>query len=77
MVGVNEASSNSKSVILLARKNTSGVIFHEKGVFSADAENLAKTGGRALGSVISEIHNLIEFGIKLTKNLSIHVLFPY
>ena len=40
------------------------VIFHEKDAFSADAEKLAKAGRRALGSLISKIHNLKEFWIK-------------
>ena len=33
-----------------------GVIFDEKRDFKKNAENLAKSGGRALGSVISKIH---------------------
>ena len=41
-----------------------GVIFNEKCTFLNNAENLAKAGGRALGSIISKIHNLKEFGIK-------------
>jgi hypothetical protein len=33
-----------------------GVIFDEKVDFKRNAENLAKSGGRALESVISKIH---------------------
>ena len=48
MMGVNEASYNSKSVILLARTNTPKLSSTKSVFFSVDAENLAKTGGRAL-----------------------------
>ena len=46
-----------------------GVIFNEKCTFLNNAENLAKAGGRALGSIISKIHNLKEFGIKTFEKL--------
>ena len=55
-----------------------GVIFNEKCTFLNNAENLTKAGGRALGSIISKIHNLKEFGIKtVLKNSSMRVLCPY
>ena len=41
-----------------------GVIFHEKMDFSHHADALAKGAGRALGGIISKIHNLKEFGFK-------------
>jgi hypothetical protein len=39
------------------------VIFHEKNNFSLNCDALAKGGGRALGSIISKIHNLKDIGI--------------
>ena len=52
-----------------------GVIFTEKNDFTLNAENLARGGGRALGSIISKLHSFNDFGIKLTKNCLTHVLF--
>ena len=38
-----------------------GVMFTYTGNFSKNAENLAKAGGRALGKIISTIHNNKDF----------------
>ena len=46
-----------------------GVIFSEKGDFSLNATNLAKGGGRALGSIITKLRNLKEFGINTYEKL--------
>lgn len=39
-----------------------GVIFNEENSFSTNCETLAKGTGRALGSVISKVHNLKDIG---------------
>lgn len=39
-----------------------GVIFDENRDFKTNTENLAKSGGRALGSIISKIHHLKDIG---------------
>ena len=67
--GVIAANSNSKWVITVSIYKYLGVIFNEKCTFLNNAENLAKTGGRALGSIISKIHNLKEFGIRTFEKL--------
>ncbi len=41
-----------------------GVTFQYKGNFTDNAEKLAKGAGRALGKIISKIHNMKEFGLK-------------
>ena len=46
-----------------------GVVFSEKGDFNLNATNLAKGGGRALGSIITKLRNLKEFGIKTFEKL--------
>ena len=46
-----------------------GVIFTEKNDFTLNAENLARGAGRALGSVISKLQTLKEFGIKTYEKL--------
>ena len=46
-----------------------GVIFSEKGDFNLNATNLAKGGGRALGSIITKLRNLKEFGINTYEKL--------
>ena len=46
-----------------------GVIFTDKRNFNDNADNLAKAGGRALGAVISKLHNLKEYGIKTYEKL--------
>ena len=46
-----------------------GVIFQEKNNFSLNCEALAKGGGRALGSIISKIHNLKDFGFSSYEKL--------
>ena len=47
-----------------------GVCFSEKGDFNLNATNLAKGGGRALGSVITKLRNIKEFGIKTYEKLN-------
>ena len=42
-----------------------GVILTEKNNFTLNAENLARGGGRALGSIITKLRSLKDFGIKL------------
>ena len=46
-----------------------GVIVTEKNDFILNAENLARGTGRALGSVISKLQTLKEFGIKTYEKL--------
>ena len=46
-----------------------GVTFTEKHDFTLNAENLARGGGRVLGSVISKLQTLKEFGIKTYEKL--------
>ena len=46
-----------------------GVIFTEKNDFTLNAENLARGGGRALGSIIPKLHSLKDFGIKTYEKL--------
>ena len=46
-----------------------GVIFTEKNDFTLNAENLARGGGRALGSVITKLRSLKDFGIKTYEKL--------
>ena len=46
-----------------------GVIFTDKRNFNDSADNLAKAGGRALGAVISKLHNVKEYGIKTYEKL--------
>ena len=46
-----------------------GVIFQEKNNFSLNCEALAKCGGRVLGSFISKIHNLKDFGFSSYEKL--------
>ncbi|KAK3104741.1 hypothetical protein FSP39_009031 [Pinctada imbricata] len=46
-----------------------GVLFEEFVTFKANAENLAKSGGRALGSIISKIHSNKSIGFKTYEKL--------
>ena len=46
-----------------------GVIFSEKSDFNLNATNLAKCGGRALGSIITKLRNVKEFGINTYEKL--------
>ena len=48
-----------------------GIVFSEKGDFNLNATNLAKGGGtcRGLGSIITKLRNLKEFGIKTFEKL--------
>ena len=46
-----------------------GVIFHEKKDFKSTANALASGAGRALGGIISKIHNLKEFGFSTYEKL--------
>ena len=48
-----------------------GVIFDEKRDFKKNAENLAKSGGRALGSVISKIHTNKFIGVLTYETVSL------
>ena len=45
------------------------VFFSEKGDFNLNTTNPAKGGGRALGSIITKLRNLKEFGIKTFEKL--------
>ena len=53
-----------------------GVIFTEKGNFNLNATHLAISGGRALGSIISKVQNLKEFGIKFYEKLYSSCVVP-
>ena len=53
-----------------------GVIFDEKIDFKRNAENLSKSGGRALGSVISKIHSMKEVGFKTYEKLYYNCVAP-
>ena len=46
-----------------------GVIFTEKNDFTLNAENLARGGGRALGSIITKLRSLKDFGINTYEKL--------
>lgn len=46
-----------------------GIIFHEKSDFTSNCEALAKGAGRALGSIISKIHKLKDFGFRSYEKL--------
>ena len=52
------------------------VIFTQKGNFNLNAENLAKVGGRMLGSIISKLRNLKEFRIKTYEKLYSSCVVP-
>ena len=41
-----------------------GIVFTYSGNFVNNVDNLAKAGGRALGSIISKIHNYKDFGFQ-------------
>ena len=45
------------------------VIFNEKNNFTLNCEALSKGAGRALGSIISKIHNFKEFGFRSFEKL--------
>ena len=53
-----------------------GVIFSEKCNFNLNATNLAKGGGRSLGSIIIKLQNLKEFRIKTFKKLYSSCVVP-
>ena len=53
-----------------------GVIFHEKQDYSINSEALGKAAGRALGSIISKIHSLKEFGFKAYEKLYSSCVMP-
>ncbi|XP_053394824.1 uncharacterized protein LOC123524463 [Mercenaria mercenaria] len=53
-----------------------GVTFHYKGNFSINAEILAKGAGRALGKIISKIHNLKDIGLKTFEKLYVSGVTP-
>ena len=53
-----------------------GVIFTEKNDFALNTENLARGAGRALGSVISKLQTLKEFGIKTYEKLFNSCIVP-
>ena len=58
------------SVLELTKKyKYLGMIFTEKDDFNLNVENLAKGGGRALGSIITKLRNLKEFVIKTYEKL--------
>ena len=54
-----------------------GVIFHEQKNFKITANALASGAGRALGGIISKIHNLKEFGFNTSEKLYTPVLFLF
>ena len=53
-----------------------GVIFHEKMDFSHTAKALASGAGRALGSIISKIHGMKEFGFSTFEKLYESCVIP-
>ncbi|XP_048743557.2 uncharacterized protein LOC125656974 [Ostrea edulis] len=53
-----------------------GIIFTYTGNFTKNAENLAKAGGRALGKIISTIHNNKEFGFTAYEKLFYSCVLP-
>ena len=52
------------------------MFFSEKGDFNLNLTNLAKGGGRALGSIITKLRNLKEFGIKTFEKLHNSCVVP-
>ena len=53
-----------------------GVMFTYTGNFSKNAENLAKAGGRALGKIISTIHNNKDFRFNAYEKLYNNYMHP-
>lgn len=53
-----------------------GVIFHEKLDYSYTAKALASGAGRALGSIISKVHSLKDFGFKTYEKLYESCVIP-
>lgn len=53
-----------------------GVIFDENCDFKRKAENLGKSGGRALGSMISKIHSLKMVGFETFEKLYLNCVAP-
>ena len=51
-------------------------MFTYTGNFSKNAENLAKTGGRALGKIISTIHNNKDFRFNTYEKLYYSCVTP-
>jgi hypothetical protein len=58
------------------RSRCLGVIFHEKCDYTYNSEPLGKGAGRAVGSLISKIHNLKNFGFKSFEKLFYAVVTP-
>ena len=57
-----------------------GVMFHEKRDIHHTAKALAAGAGRALGSIISKVHNMKDFGFKTFEKLYesyIYILCQY
>jgi hypothetical protein len=53
-----------------------GVIFHEKGSFTHNSDALSKGAGRALGSLISKVYKLKNFGFKTYTKLYESCVIP-
>lgn len=53
-----------------------GVLFNENRDFKNNAENLSKSGGRALGSLISKIHSLKDIGFTTFEKLFYSCVAP-
>ena len=53
-----------------------GLIFHEKLDFSYTAKALAAGAGRALGCMISKVHNMKDFGFKTFEKLYESCVIP-
>ncbi|MCG8049515.1 MAG: reverse transcriptase family protein, partial [Candidatus Thiodiazotropha endolucinida] len=53
-----------------------GVIFHEKLDFSHTAKALAAAAGRALGGIISKVHNMKDFGFSTYEKLFESCVIP-
>ena len=53
-----------------------GIVFTYSGNFVNNVDNLAKAGGRALGSIISKIHNYKDFGFQSYEKLYQSCVLP-